>query len=110
MKKLVVTSLMILSLGIFANEDVVIDKQVTGVNKEQLENYPKESNVQLEKKVIKIDDKNITADKFKDQKQVIQINETNDSMNKSLTETDSGTPIWKYIIGVVALVTLGIAL
>lgn len=110
MKKLVVTSLMILSFGIFANEDVVIDKQVTGVNKEQLENYPKESNVQLEKKVIKIDDKNITADKFKDQKQVIQINETNDSMNKSLTETDSGTPIWKYIIGVVALVTLGIAL
>lgn len=110
MKKLVVTSLMILSLGIFANEDVVIDKQVTGVNKEQLENYPKESNVQLEKKVIKIDDKNITADKFKDQKQVIQINETNDSINKSLTETDSGTPIWKYIIGVVALVTLGIAL
>lgn len=110
MKKLVVTSLIILSLGIFANEDVVIDKQVTGVNKEQLENYPKESNVQLEKKVIKIDDKNITADKFKDQKQVIQINETNDSMNKSLTETDSGTPIWKYIIGVVALVTLGIAL
>lgn len=110
MKKLIVTSLMILSLGIFANEDVVIDKQVTGVNKEQLENYPKESNVQLEKKVIKIDDKNITADKFKDQKQVIQINETNDSMNKSLIETDSGTPIWKYIIGVVALVTLGIAL
>ena len=51
MKKLIVTSLMILSLGIFANEDVVIDKQVTGVNKEQLENYPKESNVQLEKKL-----------------------------------------------------------
>ena len=110
MKKLVVMSLMILSVGVFANEDVVIDKQVTGVNKEQLESYPKESNVQLEKKVIKIDDKNITADKYKDQKQVIQINETNDSLNKSLTETDSGTPIWKYIIGVVALVTLGIAL
>ena len=110
MKKLVIMSLMILSVGVFANEDVVIDKQVTGVNKEQLESYPKESNVQLEKKVIKIDDKNITADKYKDQKQVIQINETNDSLNKSLTETDSGTPIWKYIIGVVALVTLGIAL
>ena len=110
MKKLVIMGLMILSVGVFANEDVVIDKQVTGINKEQLESYPKESNVQLEKKVIKIDDKNITADKYKDQKQVIQINETNDSLNKSLTETDSGTPIWKYIIGVVALVTLGIAL
>lgn len=110
MKKLVIVGLMVLSLGVFANEDVVIDKEVTGVNKEQLESYPKESNVQLEKKIIKIDDKNITADKFKDQKQVIQINETNDSMNKSLTETDKGTPIWKYIIGVVALVTLGIAL
>ena len=110
MKKLIVMSLMILSVGVFANEDVVIDKQVTGVNKEQLESYPKENNVQLEKKVIKIDDKNITADKYKDQKQVIQINETNDALNKSLTETDSGTPIWKYIIGVVALVTLGIAL
>jgi len=110
MKKLVITGLMVLSLGVFANEDVVIDKQVTGINKEQLESYPKESNVQLEKKVIKIDDKNITADKFKDQKQVIQINETNDSLNKSLTETDSATPIWKYVIGVIALVTLGIAL
>ncbi len=110
MKKLVIMSLMILSVGAFANEDVIIDKQVTGVNKEQLESYPKENNVQLEKKAIVIEDQNITADKYKDQKQVIQINETNDSMNKSLTETDSGTPIWKYIIGVVALVTLGIAL
>lgn len=110
MKKLVIMSLMVLSLGIFANEDVVIDKQVIGVNKEQLESYPKESNVQLEKKIIKLEDKNITADKFKDQKQVIQINESNDSMNKSLIENESGTPIWKYIIGVVALVTLGIAL
>ncbi|MGL4642347.1 MAG: hypothetical protein ACRCVB_04615 [Cetobacterium sp.] len=110
MKKLVITGLMILSLGVFANEDVIIDKQVTGVNKEQLENYPKESNVQLEKKVIKIEDTNINADKFKDQKQVIQLNENNDSLNKSLTETETKTPIWKYIIGVVALVTLGIAL
>lgn len=110
MKKLVITGLMILSLGVFANEDVVIDKQVTGVNKEQLESYPKESNVQLEKKVIKIEDTNINADKFKDQKQIIQLNESNDFLNKSLTETESKTPIWKYIIGVVALVTLGIAL
>ncbi|MGL4357896.1 hypothetical protein [Cetobacterium sp.] len=110
MKKLVITGLMILSLGVFANEDVVIDKQVTGVNKEQLESYPKESNVQLDKKVIKIEDTNINADKFKDQKQVIQLNESNDSLNKSLTETETKTPIWKYIIGVVALVTLGIAL
>ncbi|MGL5745643.1 MAG: hypothetical protein ACRCXX_10955 [Cetobacterium sp.] len=110
MKKLVITGLMILSLGVFANEDVVIDKQVTGVNKEQLESYPKESNVQLDKKVIKIEDTNINADKFKDQKQVIQLNESNDSLNKSLTETETKTPIWKYIVGVVALVTLGIAL
>lgn len=110
MKKLVITGLMILSLGVFANEDVVIDKQVTGVNKEQLESYPKESNVQLEKKIIKIEDTNINADKFKDQKQVIQLNESNDSLNKSLTETESKTPIWKYIIGIVALVGLGIAL
>ncbi|WP_297598076.1 hypothetical protein [uncultured Cetobacterium sp.] len=110
MKKLVVIGLMTLSLGVFANEEVIIDKQVTGVNKEQLEVYPKESNVNIEKKVIKLDDKNISADKYKDQKQIIQLNESNESMNKSLTETDSGTPIWKYIIGVVALVTLGIAL
>ncbi|MGL5053810.1 MAG: hypothetical protein ACRC5W_09525 [Cetobacterium sp.] len=110
MKKLVITGLMILSLGIFANENVIIDKQVTGVNKEQLESYPKENNLKLEKKVIKIEDTNISADKFKDQKQVIQLDESNDSMNKSLTETEKKTPIWKYIIGVVALVTLGIAL
>ncbi|MGL5053093.1 MAG: hypothetical protein ACRC5W_05820 [Cetobacterium sp.] len=110
MKKLVITGLMVLSLGIFANENVIIDKQVTGVNKEQLESYPKENNLKLEKKVIKIEDTNISADKFKDQKQVIQLDESNDSMNKSLTETEKKTPIWKYIIGVVALVTLGIAL
>ncbi|MGL4997760.1 MAG: hypothetical protein ACRC5T_02040 [Cetobacterium sp.] len=110
MKKLVITGLMVLSLGIFANENVIIDKQVTGVNKEQLESYPKENNLKLEKKVIKIEDTNISADKFKDQKQVIQLDESNDSMNKSLTETEKKTPIWKYIIGVLALVTLGIAL
>lgn len=110
MKKLVITGLMVLSLGVFANEEVIIDKQVTGVNMEQLEMYPKESSVNLEKQSIKLEDKNITADTFKDQKQVIQLNETNDSVNKSLTETDKKTPIWKYIIGVVALVTLGVAL
>ncbi|MGL5001161.1 MAG: hypothetical protein ACRC6J_05520 [Cetobacterium sp.] len=110
MKKLVMTGLMVLSLGVFANENVIIDKQVIGVNKEQLESYPKESNLQLEKKVIKIEDTNISADKFKDQKQVIQLDENNDSMNKSLLETERKTPIWRYIIGAVALITLGIAL
>ncbi|MGL5982760.1 MAG: hypothetical protein ACRCZR_05475, partial [Cetobacterium sp.] len=86
------------------------DKQVTGVNKEQLETYSKDNNIGLDKKVIKIEDTNINADKFKNQKQVIQLSESNDSLNKSLTETESKTPIWKYIIGVVALVGLGIAL
>ncbi|MGL4867946.1 MAG: hypothetical protein ACRCYT_08795 [Cetobacterium sp.] len=110
MKKLIITGMMVLSLGIFANEEVVIDKQVTGVNKEQLETYSKDNNIGLDKKVIKIEDTNINADKFKDQKQVIQLSESNDSLNKSLTETETKTPIWKYIIGVVALVGLGIAL
>ncbi|MGL5356756.1 MAG: hypothetical protein ACRC0F_02985 [Cetobacterium sp.] len=110
MKKLVMTGLIILSLGSFANENVIIDKQVTGVNKEQLESYSKENNLQLEKKNIKIEDKNISADKFKDQKQFIQLDETNDSTNKSLLDTETKTPIWRYIIGAVALITLGIAL
>ncbi|MGL5902507.1 MAG: hypothetical protein ACRCZO_07445, partial [Cetobacterium sp.] len=100
MKKLIITGMMVLSLGIFANEEVVIDKQVTGVNKEQLETYSKDNNIGLDKKVIKIEDTNINADKFKDQKQVIQLSESNDSLNKSLTETETKTPIWKYIIGV----------
>ncbi|MGL4947699.1 MAG: hypothetical protein ACRDAT_05575 [Cetobacterium sp.] len=110
MKKLIITGMIVLSLGLFANEEVIIDKQVTGVNKEQLETYSKDNNIGLDKKVIKIEDTNINADKFKDQKQVIQLSESNDSLNKSLTETESKTPIWKYIIGVVALVGLGIAL
>lgn len=110
MKKLILTGLMVMSLGIYANdENVVIDKQVTGVNQEQLEVIKSNTDVKLNTNAIKLEDKNISADNYKDQKQIIQLQDDNDDLNKSLTE-DEKTPIWKYIIGVVALVTLGVAL
>lgn len=109
MKKMMLVGMLVLSLGVVANDEVIIDKQVTGVNKEQLEGLKTSNEVNLDKKVIKIQDETISADKYKDQKQVIQLVEEEELETTSLTE-NSGTPIWKYIIGVVALVTLGIAL
>ncbi len=109
MKKIILIGLTALSLATFASDDVIIDKQVTGVNKEQLEVYESNSNINLDKKVIKMEDKNVSADKYKNQKQIIQVSNSDDGLDSSLVEEKS-TPIWKYVIGVVALVTLGIAL
>nr|WP_307775776.1 hypothetical protein [uncultured Cetobacterium sp.] len=109
MKKIILIGLTALSLATFASDDVIIDKQVTGVNKEQLEVYESNSNINLDKKVIKMEDKNVSADKYKNQKQIIQVSNSDDGLDSNLVEEKS-TPIWKYVIGVVALVTLGIAL
>lgn len=108
MRKGIVIFLMTMSAVSFATQDVVIDKEVTGVNKEQLEAYPKD-NVKLDKKTVKLKDENITENRYKNQKQVLSVKEKDETINKSLTETE-GTPIWKYILGAVALITLGVAL
>ncbi|WP_297406102.1 hypothetical protein [uncultured Cetobacterium sp.] len=111
MKKLMLAGFMVVSMGLFANsENVIIDKEVTGVNQEQLI-IPKSTStdVKLSTDAIKLEDKNISADNYKDQKQIIQLSDKDNDLNKSLIE-DKGTPIWKYVIGIVALVTLGVAL
>lgn len=110
MKKILMVLLMISSISILAAEqDVVIDKEVTGVNKEQLEIYPKDNNVTIESKTEKLNDKNITKDRYKNQKKVISLKEKNTDMDKSLTETE-GSNLWKYLLGAAALITLGVAL
>lgn len=110
MKKILVVLFTSLSIGILAVEqNVVIDKEITGINKEQLEVYPKDNSVVLESKTEKLTDRNITKDKYKNQKKIISLKDTNSDMNKSLTETDDSN-LWKYLLGAAALITIGVAL
>ncbi|MGL4307421.1 MAG: hypothetical protein ACRC1R_06085 [Cetobacterium sp.] len=97
------------SVAMANSEQFVIDKEVTGVNKEVLENTThNNAKVNIDNKQVIIKNSDITNDNLKNQKQVITVKEDTSDLNESLK--DKGTPIWKYIIGAVALVVLGVAL
>lgn len=110
MKKLIITGMTVVSLGVFASENVIIDKEVTGVNKEQLENYKGDNNILINKNVESVNDDNIKSNNYQRQKQIIRLENVDDSVNESLMNKKDNSSIWKYIIGAIALVTLGIAL
>lgn len=110
MKKLIIIGMTVVSLGVFASENVIIDKEVTGVNKEQLENYKGDNNILINKNVESVNDDNIKSNNYQRQKQIIRLENVDDSVNESLMNKKDNSSIWKYIIGAIALVTLGIAL
>lgn len=68
----------------FASENVIIDKEVTGVNKEQLENYKGDNNILINKNVESVNDDNIKSNNYQRQKQIIRLENVDDSVNESL--------------------------
>ncbi|MBC2856630.1 MAG: hypothetical protein RR191_00315 [Cetobacterium sp.] len=110
MKKIVLGVFLVASLVSVANEEFIIDKEVTGVNKERLEqgNY-KESNIILQKSDVVAKPNQISNQNLKNQKQVIKVAQDKDELQGSLQHEEK-KPIWKYIIGVVAVIALGVAL
>ncbi|SJZ35724.1 hypothetical protein SAMN02745174_00214 [Cetobacterium ceti] len=112
MKKVVTGVFLLLTVAgtaLGSSEEFVIDKEVTGVNKEVLENTNhNNAKLKVDNKDIIIRSSEISNENLKNQKQVITVQENKDDLQGSLKDT--GTPIWKYILGAVALVVLGVSL
>lgn len=110
MKKMLVIMMLSCSAGLFAAENVVLDKEVTGINKETIETREiKDSGVKLETENVegmraKISDKNI-----KNEKQGV-LNKDNDLQNELSGEVKKDTSFFKILLGIVGVVAIGIAL
>ncbi|WP_163468743.1 hypothetical protein [Fusobacterium sp. IOR10] len=110
MKKMLVIMMLSCSAGLFAAENVVLDKEVTGINKETIETREiKDSGVKLETENVegmraKISDKNI-----KNEKQGV-LNKDSDLQNELSGEVKKDTSFLKILLGVVGIVAIGIAL
>lgn len=110
MKKIIAGIFVVLSLTVVAEEEFVIGKEVTGVNKETLEaGQYKNANVNLQKKEVVVKASEISSENLKNQKQVIKISQEQDELKQSLQNTEKSS-LWKYILGAVALVVLGVAI
>lgn len=112
MRSLIATGLIILSMGVYSN-DIILDKEVTGVNQEKLEVYEADTDIGLENNsIIQIEDTGITGDTQKDSKQVLEVVSTASTDNGLSDDliVEEKKPVWKYVLGVLAVVALGIAL
>lgn len=109
MKKIILLGVIALSTAVFSNEKIIMDKEVIGVNKEQLETFSKERNIEIKEEVIILNDKNISTDKIRAEKHNLELEESNDSISKSMVKEESSS-VWKYILGAITLVAIGVAL
>lgn len=109
MKKFLSIMMIIGSISIFAGDNVVIDKEVTGINKETLETREvKEKKIDLEQKEVDAEELKASSTKIKDNKESLNSENTNEDIKKELSSNVSKeSSLWKYIVG--ALVVVGAA-
>ncbi|MFK4784726.1 hypothetical protein [Fusobacterium sp. MFO224] len=110
MKKMLVIMMLSCSAGLFAADNVILDKQVTGINKETIETREiKDSGVKLEKENVegmraKISDKNM-----KNEKQEV-LGEDSDLQKELSGEVEKDSSFMKILLGVLGIVAVGVAL
>lgn len=106
MKKLMTVLLMAGSMMTFANtsQSVVIDKEVTGINKESLENRTIKVQNQGIKDTVKVTDADISTEQVKNQKQKINV-QNNKELEDELSEgVEKKSSLWKWIVGALTVV------
>lgn len=110
MKKMLVIMMLSSSLGIFAAENVVLDKQVTGVNKETIEKREiKNSGIKLEKENIEGKRAKISNKNIKNSKEGVLGKDK--ELEKELSqEVKKDSSFMKIILGIVGIVVIGTAL
>lgn len=112
MKKLVLSLMLLGSLSAFAAEDVVIDKQVTGVNKETIETREvADKKINLDQKEVDASEMRTSSRKIKDGQENLEVKNSDDEIKKQLAEDVSkDSSIWKYVLGVLGVVAIAVAL
>lgn len=113
MKKLFVTLFLLSTIAAMGAQDVsVIDKQVQGVNKEQLEIKEVEPNdVLLKNQTVESGAIKVTNDNFQNQNQKIKVVQGQKSaLENELSQGVEKKSFLKYIIGGIAVIALVIAL
>ena len=112
MKKLVLSLMILGSLSIFGAENVVIDKQVTGINKETIETREVAGKkIELEQKEVDANDMRTSSVKIKEGQESLEVKNSNDELKKELAgNVEKEGSIWKYILGVLGVAAIAIAL
>lgn len=109
MKKLIISMFIIASATMFATEAPKLNKEVQGINKEELEvREIKKARVDLENQKVntKDIDKNI-----ENQNESIKLVQNDKNLEDEISQDiDSGSSIWKYILGGLAVVGIAFAL
>lgn len=112
MKKIILIAMILGSINLFGEEKLLIDKKVTGVNKETIEQREIETRkINLREAQIEGENIEISNNEIKNGKENIEIISDDDSIRKELaTEVKKDNSFWKYIIGALGIVILGVAL
>ena len=93
MKKLVLCLMILGSLSAFSAESVVIDKEVTGVNKETIET------------------REVADKKIKEGQESLEVKNSDDEIKKELaSDVSKESSIWKYVLGVLGVIAIAVAL
>lgn len=111
MKKFIWIWFLVISLELFAGNDrAVIDKEVTGINKEQLENGYSGNGIELENKQMDMPRASIPMDDYKLQREQLRLEQDKSESMKvyePIKKDERKNPVWKYILGTLLIFTVG---
>ncbi|WP_300394007.1 hypothetical protein [Fusobacterium sp.] len=112
MKKLVLGLMLLSSLTMFAGENVVIDKEVTGVNKETIETREvANKKINLEQKEVNASEMKTSSNKIKEGQESLEVKNSDDEIKKELaSDVSKESSIWKYVLGVIGVIAVAVAL
>lgn len=112
MKKLVLCLMILSSLSVFSAENVVIDKEVTGINKETIETRGvAEEKINLDQKEVDATEMRTSSKKIKEGQENLEVKNSDDEIKKELaSDVSKDSSIWKYILGVVGVIAIAVAL
>lgn len=112
MKKIFISLMILGSISIYAAENVVIDKQVTGINKETIETRDvADKKIELEQKEVDAAEMKTSSKKIKDGQESLEVKDSDNEIKKELAgDVEKEKSIWKYVLGVLGIVAIAVAL
>ena len=112
MKKLVLGFMILSSLSVFSAENVVIDKEVTGINKETIETREvADKKIDLEQKEVNASKMRTSSKKIKEGQENLEVKNSDDEIKKELAQDVSkDSSLWKYVLGVLGVIAIAVAL
>lgn len=112
MKKAVLYLMILGSISMYAADNVVIDKEVTGINKETIETREVAGKkINLDQKEIDASEMRTSSRKIKDGQESLEVKDSDSEIKKELAEDVSkDKSIWKYVLGVLGVIAVAVAL